>query len=131
MIVSDRVSERMKALGLSQSELARRVGVAQPTIYKLLHTSKKGSTKLHAIARELGTTPAYLSGETDDPNADAPPERELDHEQRSLIEHFSVLTEADRAAVVRIVSSLAAMSAGPTLHSPRTSFRAQEKGGKI
>jgi transcriptional regulator with XRE-family HTH domain len=63
----------MDRLGISQSELARRVGVAQPTIYKLLHSAKKGSTKLHLIARELQTTPAYLSGETDDPDLNAPP----------------------------------------------------------
>lgn len=72
MIVSERVRERMDRLGISQSELARRVGVAQPTIYKLLHSAKKGSTKLHLIARELRTTPAYLSGETDNPEEDAP-----------------------------------------------------------
>ncbi len=73
MIVSSRVEERMNAAGLSQSELARRVGVSQPTIYKLLRQSKKGSTHLHRIARELGTTPEYLSGEIDDPDLDAPP----------------------------------------------------------
>ncbi len=73
MILSERVEARMKAAGLSQSELARRVGVSQPTIYKLLRRSKKGSTHLHKIARELGTTPAYLAGETDDPDEGAPP----------------------------------------------------------
>lgn len=73
MIVSERVQERMTRLGLSQSELARRVGVTQPTIYKLLKTSKKGSTHLHRIARVLETTAAYLSGEIDDPTSDAPP----------------------------------------------------------
>lgn len=73
MIVSERVAERMKRLGLSQSELARRVGVAQPTIYKLLRSNKIGSKHLHRIARELQTSPAYLEGEIDDPDKDAPP----------------------------------------------------------
>ncbi|MFZ3485307.1 helix-turn-helix domain-containing protein [Sphingomonas sp. 3-13AW] len=73
MILGERVRERMEAAGLSQAELARRVGVAQPTIFKLIHSNKKGSVHLHRIARELGTTPAYLSGETDDPDQDAPP----------------------------------------------------------
>lgn len=78
MIIGERVLERMRAADLSQAELARRVGVAQPTIFKLIHSSKKGSAHLHKIARELGTTPAYLSGETDDPAPDAlPPVRHV------------------------------------------------------
>ena len=59
--------------GLSQSELGRRVGVAQATIYKLVKGESYGSKYLHVIARELGTTPAYLTGEIDDPDAGAPP----------------------------------------------------------
>ena len=58
---------------LSQSELARRVGVSQATIFKLLTGESYGSKHLHRIARELETTPAYLEGETDDPAPDAPP----------------------------------------------------------
>lgn len=56
---------------LSQSELARRVGVTQTTIRKLL-SGGYGSKHLHRIARELQTSPAYLTGETDDPDIDAP-----------------------------------------------------------
>lgn len=63
----------MTERGLSQSELARRVGVSQATIYKLLTGETYGSKHLHRIARELGTTPAYLAGETDDPDENAPP----------------------------------------------------------
>ncbi len=73
MIVGQRVKERMGALGLSQAELARRVGLAQPTIYSLIHRNKVGSKHLHKIARELLTTADYLTGETDDPDANAPP----------------------------------------------------------
>ncbi|QXT34313.1 helix-turn-helix domain-containing protein [Sphingomonas sanguinis] len=63
----------MEALQLSQAELARRVGLAQPTIYSLIHRNKVGSKHLHKIARVLLTTAEYLSGETDDPDANAPP----------------------------------------------------------
>lgn len=73
MIVGARVTERLQAMGLSQSELARRVGVSQPTVANLIHRSKKGSAYLHKFARELGTSAAYLSGETDDPSPDALP----------------------------------------------------------
>lgn len=68
-----RLSARMSAMGISQSELARRVGVAQQTIYKLISGASRGSAHLHRIARELATTPAYLTGETDDPSAGAQP----------------------------------------------------------
>ena len=63
----------MAKRSLSQSELARRVGVSQATIYKLTTGETYGSKSLHRIARELGTTPAYLTGETDDPDEGAPP----------------------------------------------------------
>ncbi|WP_161978325.1 XRE family transcriptional regulator [Sphingomonas oligophenolica] len=73
MIDADRLRERMTAVSLSQSELARRVGVSQTTIYKILTGDALGSKHLHLIARELGTTPAYLTGETADPAEGAVP----------------------------------------------------------
>lgn len=63
----------LEASGLSQSALARRIGVSQATIGKLASGVSSGSKHLHSIARELGTTPAYLTGETDDANEGAIP----------------------------------------------------------
>lgn len=62
----------MDEIGLSQSELARRVGIKQPSVFKMLNGDSRGSTHLHLIARELQTTPAYLTGQIDDPTANAP-----------------------------------------------------------
>lgn len=73
MTIGDRIEARIKELSLSQSELARRVGVAQATIAGLISGRSSGSKHLHAIARELQTTPQYLSGETDDPSEGALP----------------------------------------------------------
>ncbi|WP_333701198.1 XRE family transcriptional regulator [Sphingobium yanoikuyae] len=67
MILADRLRERMQALDLSQAELARRVGIKQPSIFKLLAGTVRNSAHLHVIARELHTTPEYLVGSTDDP----------------------------------------------------------------
>lgn len=53
---------------MSQSELARRVGLRQSTINALVKGNARSSAHLHKIARELGTTPEYLDGETDDPS---------------------------------------------------------------
>jgi transcriptional regulator with XRE-family HTH domain len=63
----------MNRRGFSQSELGRRVGVSQSAIHNLLSGEAYGSKHLHRIARELGTTPAYLTGEVDDPDEGAPP----------------------------------------------------------
>jgi len=73
MTLGERLLERLSAAGLSQAELARRVGITQPSINHLIKRGVGGSSHLHKIARELGTTPAYLTGETDDPSAGALP----------------------------------------------------------
>jgi len=57
--LGNRILERIEALGLSQSELARRVGITQPAIANLIKRGGR-SSHLHAIARELQTTPDYL-----------------------------------------------------------------------
>lgn len=69
MALGDRIQERMKKLGISQAELARRVKISQPTINSLIRGNSTGSKHLHRIAAELQTSPAWLAGETED---DAP-----------------------------------------------------------
>lgn len=68
MIDADRIRDRMSALGMTQAELARRVGITQPSVFKLLSGTVRSSAHLHAIARELQTTSEYLSGVTSDPS---------------------------------------------------------------
>lgn len=59
----DRLEKLMQERGLSQSELARRVGVKQPSIGRLLSGHTRSTSVLVELARELGTTPQYLTGE--------------------------------------------------------------------
>lgn len=73
MFNADRFRKLLAEKGLSQSELARRVGVSQSAIHKLASGGAYGSAHLHKIARELGTSPSYLAGETDDPTEGAVP----------------------------------------------------------
>jgi len=73
MLDASRLRERMNALQISQSELARRVGISQASIYHLVSGGGQGSKHLHRIARELETTVGYLEGETADPAAGAAP----------------------------------------------------------
>jgi phage repressor protein C with HTH and peptisase S24 domain len=73
MFDAARFRQRLAVVGLSQAELARRVGISQQAIGKLATGESYGSKHLHLIARELGTTPAYLTGETDDATEGALP----------------------------------------------------------
>ncbi len=54
-------------MGLSQSQLAKLVGLSQATIGKLESGISSGSSHLYKIARALETTSEYLTGEIDDP----------------------------------------------------------------
>lgn len=73
MFDADRLRELLAARQMSQGELARRIGISQQTISRLASGERYGSRHLHRIARELGTTPAYLEGEIDDPDEGAAP----------------------------------------------------------
>jgi transcriptional regulator with XRE-family HTH domain len=126
MDLGERVRERMKALNISQSELARRVGVSQPTINNLINRSKRGSTHLHKVARELGTTAEYLTGETDDPGTSSPMSNVLvlDSETRELLRLLERMTPADRRALVQVARSMAkAPATSGTLHERSKGFR--------
>ena len=71
MSLGTRIEERLQALGMSQAELARRVGVQSTSIWKLVTGQSVATKHLHKIARELGTTADYLLGETEDPGGGA------------------------------------------------------------
>lgn len=124
MVIGDRIASRMREAGLSQAELARRVGVSQPTIFKLIHSNKKGSTHMHVIARELGTTPAYLMGETDDPDSELP-DYGLTAEEEEALALMRGLVPDDRKAVLQLIRSLATSAQSPAVHSPARLYRAR------
>lgn len=67
MGLGERIEGLLQAKGWSQAELARRVGVKPTSIWKLVSGGTHATRHLHAIARELATTPEYLLGEIDDP----------------------------------------------------------------
>lgn len=61
-----RIAQRMKELDIGQAELARRVGVSQPTISAIYNGETRRPKDLRRIAIELDTSEAWLLGETDD-----------------------------------------------------------------
>lgn len=72
-IIPERLRERIEMAGFSQASLGRKINVSQQAIGKLLTGKAFGSVHLHRIAQELGTTPGYLTGQTDDPTEGALP----------------------------------------------------------
>ena len=94
MIDASRLTSRMEAQGISQAELARRVGLSQQAVGKLAKGTSRSSFALHRIAAELETTPAYLEGQVDDSSAGAPPPRPLPRHQPLML---PVMLPADAA----------------------------------
>lgn len=70
MFRGDRLQVLMSERGISQSELARRIGVSQTAIWKLLNEPAQGSKYTHRIAAELGTTAEYLMDESEAVSSD-------------------------------------------------------------
>lgn len=125
MLDSARLRQRMSVMGISQAELGRRLGLHQSAVNHMVSGRNFGSRYLHLIARELSTSTAYLTGETDDPDEDAPSAPELSHDQRKLIEAFDHLPRADQAALLRIAESMAGKTVTGTVHAPAKSYRAE------
>ena len=71
MLIGDRIKHRRKQLGLSAETVAARLGVSPGTVYRYESSEimNMKSDKLAPIAGILLTTPDYLMGWTDDPEA--------------------------------------------------------------
>lgn len=58
--IGARVRESRERLGISQHELARRIGVKQPTIHHLETNVARGTKHIYAIAKALGVSADWL-----------------------------------------------------------------------
>ncbi|WP_353936250.1 helix-turn-helix transcriptional regulator [uncultured Novosphingobium sp.] len=115
MLIPERLRDQMTACGLTQAALARRVGVSQQTVGRLVTGDAYTSRYLHKIARELRTTPAYLTGETDNPEADAP-DISITAEEREILDLMRALPPTERAAALVLIRSLATSARSPSVH---------------
>lgn len=79
-IVGSRLEKLIEDRRLSQSAVARLIGVSQPSIGRLISGETRKSSKIIELARVLETTPEYLIGERDNPDqgyTPTPPSPEL------------------------------------------------------
>lgn len=116
MQLGSRIERRLELLGLSQAELARRAGIPQTTVNGLIRGHSRTTPHLVKIARELKTTPAYLMGETEDPDLELP-EFPLNSEERTWIELLRGLEAKDKTAILHLTRTLACSARTPSKHS--------------
>ena len=90
---------------MSQSDLARKAGLAQSTINTLINRDTRSSPHLMKLAAALRTTPAYLLGETDDTDSETA-EEALSFEERELIDVTRQLGREDFNVVAYIARRL-------------------------
>lgn len=128
MVIGSRIELRRQDLGISQAELARRVGIRQSTMHSLITGASRSSRSITRIARELRTTPAYLVGDIDDPDSGALDVPSLPSDQQELVDAFRHLSQVDRVALLQIAKSMAGKSNGGTVHTPRREFRGEHGG---
>lgn len=69
MDIGDRIRERRKALGLTQLELAKRLGLTSKAAISTVENNKEDMTteRIRKYAEALDTTPQYLMGWIKDP----------------------------------------------------------------
>ena len=102
-----RIVQRLREIGMSQAELARRVGVTQSAINHLIRRGGSGSSHIHKIARVLETTAEFLSGETEDSSLDAPlPVPQISPEEMDFVQKLRRLSPSDRESIKRLTKSL-------------------------
>lgn len=105
MTIGERIRDRRIELGLSQIDLAERVGItSKSTICKI----EKGGDNLNNVtvakyAKALHTTPAYLMGWTEEDSAPGTKTAALDAE---LLYKFNKLTEPRKRSVLQVIDAL-------------------------
>lgn len=72
MEIGERIKLRREALGMSQDELAKKVGYTSRSSIAKVETNANGmvQSKVVAFAKALQTTPAYLMGWVEDEQAE-------------------------------------------------------------
>jgi len=104
-MIGERISIRLQALGISQAELARRVGLHQSTINGLIKGGQASSTRVHDIALALETTPAYLLSQTDDVGVSGIAST-LNSRERRLLDMFHSIDAADQKAILQLLQTM-------------------------
>ncbi len=106
MDLGARIEERIAHLGLTKAALAKRADVPPTTLSSIISRGSRSSPHLIKLARALETTPAYLTGEVDDPHVELP-SFHVTAEERDWLNFTRKLSFDDRHRVKDLIFSLA------------------------
>ncbi|MCL7759381.1 XRE family transcriptional regulator [Pasteurella multocida] len=108
--LSARLLSLMEEKGISQAELARRIGIKQPSVYKILSGETRNPTKILEIATALGVDAHWLkTGEgsrdtsliVSEPNAEH--KVKVDHLSVSAIAGYNGFSNEDYPDIIRSI----------------------------
>lgn len=109
MTIGSRIKIRREELGISQTELAQRLGYKSRSSINKIELGERSITqqKIKAIADALNTTPSYIMG-WKDISSDAVKDSSEHTLRKEWIDCYERLTERERIAwLTRIEDSLA------------------------
>lgn len=100
-MIGERIKTLRKERGLSQTELADKIGESKQTIYKYERniTTNIPSDKIEAIAEALTCSPCYLMGWSDELNPQISMPVKLRSDERELLEYYNRLNPDGRDKV--------------------------------
>ena len=115
MKIGDRIKRRREELGLSQDELARRLGYKSRSSINKIERDAGGlpQTKIADIAKALQTTPSYIMGWHEEIKrnpagmAELHAEMIMDNSFTGLYEDYKTLDDTQKKLVAELVHSLA------------------------
>lgn len=114
MTIYDRIRIRREQLGMSQQELAKRLGYKSRSAINKIESGSRdiSQSKISAFASALNTTPSYLMGwDEDDQTIDDSP---YSVQEVGLIKKYRQLPDSGKQAVDTMIDSMLMMTASQT-----------------
>ena len=104
-IMGDNICQLRKSLGMTQEELAKRMGYkSKSTINKIeLGINDIPQNKILKFANVLGTTPAYLMGWDEDEATQLNKDIQLSEGEQALIDLFRKVPEDKQQLVLQMI----------------------------
>lgn len=111
MNIGERIKECRESLGLTQTEVAKKIETTKQTLYKYENNiiTNIPSDKIELLAKVLDTTPAYLMGWEDNltpENADLTVDTLCDPELLNYLNKLMILNDTNKKTIFNMIDFL-------------------------